>query len=164
MSAESRLTELGLILPPVPKPGGIYKPVVQVGQLIYVSGHGPMRTDGSLITGKVGLDLTEEQVLGRIEQSRVWLWEDPVGTPVHLTQATPPSFGVVRIGPVYTPDEHRGQGYATAMVAALSRELAAAGVRVCLFTDQANPTSNAIYQRIGYVPVIDMVNLLVEPR
>ena len=61
MSAESRLTELGLILPPVPKPGGIYKPIVQVGQLIYVSGHGPMRSDGSLITGKVGLDLTEEQ-------------------------------------------------------------------------------------------------------
>jgi len=61
MSAESRLTELGLILPPVPKPGGIYKPIVQVGQLIYVSGHGPMRPDGSLITGKVGLDLTEEQ-------------------------------------------------------------------------------------------------------
>ena len=61
MSAESRLTELGLILPPVPKPGGIYKPVVQVGQLIYVSGHGPMRADGTLITGKVGLDLTEEQ-------------------------------------------------------------------------------------------------------
>jgi enamine deaminase RidA (YjgF/YER057c/UK114 family) len=61
MSAESRLTELGLILPPVPKPGGIYKPVVQVGQLIYVSGHGPMRTDGTLITGKVGLDLTEEE-------------------------------------------------------------------------------------------------------
>ena len=110
------------------------------------------------------VDLTEEQALGRIEQRRVWLWEDPVGTPVHLTQATPPSFGVVRIGPVYTPDEHRGRGYATAMVAALSRELAAAGVRVCLFTDQANPTSNAIYQRIGYVPVIDMVNLLVEPR
>jgi len=61
MRAESRLTELGLILPPVPKPGGIYKPIVQVGQLIYVSGHGPMRPDGSLITGKVGLDLTEEQ-------------------------------------------------------------------------------------------------------
>ena len=61
MSAESRLTELGLVLPPVPRPGGIYKPVVQVGQLIYVSGHGPMRADGTLITGKVGFNLTEEQ-------------------------------------------------------------------------------------------------------
>lgn len=61
MSAEARLAELGLVLPPVPKPGGIYKPIVKVGQLIYVSGHGPMRSDGTLITGKVGLDLTEEQ-------------------------------------------------------------------------------------------------------
>lgn len=109
-------------------------------------------------------ELTEEQVLRRIEHHRVWLWEDPVGTPVHLTQASPPSFGVVRIGPVYTPGEHRGQGYATAMVDVLSRELDETGARVCLFTDQANPTSNAIYQRIGYVPVVDMVNLLVEPR
>lgn len=61
MSAESRLVELGLVLPPVPKPGGVYKPVVQVGNLLYVSGHGPMRADGSLITGKVGLDLSEEE-------------------------------------------------------------------------------------------------------
>lgn len=61
MSAESRLAELGLVLPPVPKPGGVYKPVVQVGNLLYVSGHGPMRADGSLITGKVGLDLSEEE-------------------------------------------------------------------------------------------------------
>lgn len=61
MSAESRLVELGLVLPPVPKPGGVYKPVVQVGNLLYVSGHGPMRSDGSLITGKVGLDLSEEE-------------------------------------------------------------------------------------------------------
>ncbi len=61
MSAEARLTELGLILPPVPKPGGIYKPIVQVGNLIYVSGHGPLRADGSLITGKVGLDLSIEE-------------------------------------------------------------------------------------------------------
>lgn len=61
MSAESRLVELGLVLPPVPKPGGVYKPVVQVGNLLYVSGHGPMRSDGTLITGKVGLDLSEEE-------------------------------------------------------------------------------------------------------
>lgn len=61
MSAESRLVELGFVLPPVPKPGGIYKPVVQVGNLLYVSGHGPLRPDGTLITGKVGLDLSEEE-------------------------------------------------------------------------------------------------------
>ena len=61
MSAEQQLAALNLELPPAPKPAGVYKPVVQVGNLLYVSGHGPLRPDGSLITGKVGSDLTEEQ-------------------------------------------------------------------------------------------------------
>ncbi len=61
MSVEAKLAELNLELPPIPKPGGIYKPVVQVGNILYVSGHGPLRPDRTLITGKVGLDLTEEQ-------------------------------------------------------------------------------------------------------
>ena len=61
MGAESRIAELKLELPNPPKPGGVYKPVVQVGNVCYVSGHGPLRPDGSLICGKVGLDVTEEQ-------------------------------------------------------------------------------------------------------
>lgn len=61
MSAEQRLKELNLELPPAPKPAGVYKPVVQVGNLLYVSGHGPLRSDKTLITGKVGGDLTKEQ-------------------------------------------------------------------------------------------------------
>ncbi len=61
MSAETRITELGLDLPPAPPPGGIYSPVVRVGNLCYASGHGPCRTDGTMISGKVGGDLTEEQ-------------------------------------------------------------------------------------------------------
>ena len=60
MSAEARVKELGLILPPVPKVGGVYKPVVIVGNLAYVSGHGPLREDGSLITGRVGDDLDKD--------------------------------------------------------------------------------------------------------
>jgi enamine deaminase RidA (YjgF/YER057c/UK114 family) len=54
---ESRLDALKLSLPPAPKPVGVYKPLVIVGQLAYVSGHGPLKTDGSLITGRVGDDL-----------------------------------------------------------------------------------------------------------
>ena len=61
MSAEARLKELNLELPPAPKPGGVYKPVVQDGNKLYVSGHGPILPDGSMITGRVGLDLDEEQ-------------------------------------------------------------------------------------------------------
>ncbi|MBA4019791.1 MAG: hypothetical protein C0483_21710 [Pirellula sp.] len=60
MSAEARVKELGLTLPPVPKVGGVYKPVVIVGNLAYVSGHGPLREDGSLITGRVGDDLDKD--------------------------------------------------------------------------------------------------------
>ncbi len=63
----------------------------------------------------------------------------------------------VRIGFVYTPPEHRRRGYATACVAALSQLLLDRGRRYCfLFTDLANPTSNRIYQQIGYQPVCDV--------
>jgi enamine deaminase RidA (YjgF/YER057c/UK114 family) len=54
---EARLSALGLELPPAPKPGGVYRPVVIVGSMAHVSGHGPIRADGSYITGRVGADL-----------------------------------------------------------------------------------------------------------
>ena len=56
-TAESRVKELKLDLPSAPKAMGVYKPVVLVGNLAYVSGHGPLKTDGTLITGRVGDDL-----------------------------------------------------------------------------------------------------------
>lgn len=54
MSAEARLAELKLILPPAPKPAGVYKPVVVTGNLVYVSGHGPLLPDGTMLVGRVG--------------------------------------------------------------------------------------------------------------
>jgi predicted GNAT family acetyltransferase len=81
---------------------------------------------------------------------------------VHVTAASRPSYGVSRIGPVYTPKEHRGRGIASAAVAEVSKLLLASGERACLFTDQANPTSNKIYEAIGYSRVVDMANLHVE--
>lgn len=61
MSAESRLTELGIVLPPAPKPGGVYKPLVLVGNLAWLSGHGPCLDGETYQTGRVGADLTLEQ-------------------------------------------------------------------------------------------------------
>jgi enamine deaminase RidA (YjgF/YER057c/UK114 family) len=58
---ESRLTELKLILPPSPKPLGVYKPVLIIGKFLYVSGQGPMRSDGTLITGRLGDSLSLEE-------------------------------------------------------------------------------------------------------
>lgn len=68
MSAEARVTELGLEFPPAPKPGGNYTPVVQVGDICYVSGHGPLKSDKTLITGKVGKDVTEEEAYAAARQ------------------------------------------------------------------------------------------------
>lgn len=61
MSAEQRLKDHNLVLPPAPKPAGVYKPVVFIGNLAYVSGHGPLKNDGSMITGRVGADLSQQQ-------------------------------------------------------------------------------------------------------
>lgn len=57
MSFDAKIKELGLVLPPAPKPMGVYRPVVVAGGMIYVSGHGPLKPDGSLVTGQVGADL-----------------------------------------------------------------------------------------------------------
>ena len=57
MSAEAKLQALGLELPAAPPKGGVYKPVVIVGNLAYVSGHGPFCSDGTYLTGRVGADL-----------------------------------------------------------------------------------------------------------
>jgi enamine deaminase RidA (YjgF/YER057c/UK114 family) len=61
MSPEVRLKELNLELPTAPKPVGVYRPVVIVGNMAYVSGHGPLKPDKTLITGRVGADLSLDQ-------------------------------------------------------------------------------------------------------
>jgi len=84
-----------------------------------------------------------------------WLvWDD--GGLVSIAGYGNPTPSGIRVGPVYTPPEHRGRGYATSLVAGLTAERLAAGLTFCfLFTDLSNPTSNAIYARIGYEPVAD---------
>ena len=57
MSAEARIAELNLELPPAPKPQGVYKPLVVIGNMAYVSGHGPLKSDKTLMTGRVGSEV-----------------------------------------------------------------------------------------------------------
>ncbi|MEM7384346.1 MAG: RidA family protein [Verrucomicrobiota bacterium] len=57
MSAESRLKALNIVLPTAPEPVGVYKPLLEVGSLVYLSGHGPLQSDGTLMLGRVGDDL-----------------------------------------------------------------------------------------------------------
>lgn len=84
-----------------------------------------------------------------------YLWEVD-GRPVCYAAARLPAAGVSRIGPVYTPPAHRRRGYAGACVAEVSQRTLDAGAKLCaLYTDLSNPTSNGVYQRLGYQPVGD---------
>jgi enamine deaminase RidA (YjgF/YER057c/UK114 family) len=71
MDADTRFAELNLELPPAPKPVGVYKPLVIVGNLAYLSGHGPLRSDKSLVCGKVGSELSLEE--GKLAARQVGL-------------------------------------------------------------------------------------------
>lgn len=69
MTADERFHDLKLPLPPAPQPVGVYKPLIISGNLVYVSGHGPLRVDRTLITGRVGADLTLEQGYAAAQQT-----------------------------------------------------------------------------------------------
>jgi predicted GNAT family acetyltransferase len=85
-----------------------------------------------------------------------YLWED-AGEAVALAGAAGPTPRGIRIGPVYTPPDRRGRGYASNLVAEVSQRQLASGRSFCfLFTNLANRTSNHIYQTIGYAPVVDV--------
>ncbi len=85
----------------------------------------------------------------------LFVWED-AGQVVAMAGVAGPTPNGIRVNAVYTPPEHRRQGYASALVAALSQHMLDAGRRYCfLFTDLSNPTSNRIYQQIGYRRVGD---------
>lgn len=85
----------------------------------------------------------------RIADGYLYFWEHE--QPVSMAGLTRPTARGITIGPVYTPPEQRGHGYASSAVARLSQQMLAAGKEFCaLFTDLANPTSNHIYQQIGY--------------
>ncbi len=94
----------------------------------------------------------------------IWLWVE-AGEAVALVAYGSPTPEGIRLGPVYTPPERRRQGYATSLVAEVSARLLEGGFRRCyLFTDLANPTSNAIYRRIGYEQVCESAEYGYEAR
>jgi hypothetical protein len=97
-----------------------------------------------------------------LKDQTMWIWEVD-GAPVSLVGYHKPVFEVCRVGPVYTPQEHRRNGYAGALTVHVSSEILAQGNRACLYTDLANPTSNKIYAQAGYVPVADFVDFTFEP-
>lgn len=105
---------------------------------------------------------TEEGVKRTIDEGSVYLWDD--GGPAALAVQGRRLPHGSSVGPVYTPPPKRGRGYASACVATLSQAILDGGAQFCtLFTDLANPTSNRIYQRLGYRPLCDFTEYSFHP-
>jgi predicted GNAT family acetyltransferase len=97
---------------------------------------------------------TREAIIQRIKEQEIYLWDD--NRPVSIAAKARPISNGIMVNFVYTPPEFRRRGYASACVAALSQILLDSGWQFCaLYTDLSNPTSNHIYQTIGYQPICD---------
>ncbi|MEU0430452.1 GNAT family N-acetyltransferase [Streptomyces sp. NPDC006290] len=147
-----RLYRLGDLAVPEPAPPGRARVAGETDRDLLARWY----TEFAEAIGEGGLRTGDAWAEDRISYGGITLWETPDGTPVAMAGATPPIAGQLRVAPVYTPAHLRGRGYAGAVTAEVSRAAVAAGLQeVLLFTDLANPTSNGLYQRIGYRPVSD---------
>ncbi|MFE0377675.1 GNAT family N-acetyltransferase [Streptomyces inhibens] len=152
LSKRIRLYRLGTLTPPEPRPEGRGRVVGEQDheQLVCWCGEF-VDTVGEVPTVDAG-----SWAGSRFADRHFTFWETPDGTPVSMAAVTSMVAGMVRVDPVYTPAHLRGRGYAGAVTVEVSRAALAAGATdVVLYADPANPTSNALYQRIGYVPVTD---------
>lgn len=145
-----RVYELRRVIPSAPVPGHLRPAGPDEGPMVADWVWGFMqdaRLPGTREEARSIADL-------RIGDGDIFLWDD--GRPVSMAAKTRHSTNGIVLSLVYTPSEYRNRGYASACVAALSQRLLDAGWHFCaLFTDLSNPTSNDIYQRIGYEPVAD---------
>jgi predicted GNAT family acetyltransferase len=143
------LYELGTLRHPDPPPAGRARPAEEADLDVAIRFYTGFQDE-------VPTPLTEvlPLVRERMDDRRLWLWEDGAGVVASLAARTAAVAGVSRIAPVYTPPEHRRHGYATAVTAACTADaLARDAERVVLYTDVADPSANAMYQRIGFRPI-----------
>jgi uncharacterized protein len=138
-----RIYELVGLVQPEGVPGALRIATAQDADTVGVMVQGFHADTG--VRREIGVD---EWVRLRIAAGHVWLWDH--GGPVAMAAHTAPLGGGTRIQAVYTPPERRRRGFAGALVASLSKGLQADGVRVLLYTDLGNPTSNSVYRRIGF--------------
>ncbi|MET8543408.1 GNAT family N-acetyltransferase [Kitasatospora sp. NPDC004799] len=147
---EERLYRLGELADPPRPPAGRHRLAEPADRALAIRWY-----EEFLVEAEVELPDVPRAVDERTAAGCLHLWEDG-GRPVAMAGSSPVLVGMSRIGPVYTPVGSRGRGYGTAVTAATSAHLLARGAtEVLLYTDLANPTSNSIYQQIGYRAVED---------
>ena len=148
---------------PVPAPGGAMRPAGATDRPLLVDWLEAFGRE-ALPEGSGSAEDIESFVDHRLAAAGTGfvLWED-AGDPASVGGYGGRTPNGIRIGPVYTPPELRGRGYASALTAELSAQLLAEGRTFCfLYTDLANPTSNRIYERIGYERVCESAEIAFD--
>jgi ribosomal protein S18 acetylase RimI-like enzyme len=154
-----RLFRLARLVPPAPGPAGAARLGAAADRDLVAEWFGDFARE---VGDDPGHDHRAD-VDRRLAYGGIIVWEDG-GVPVSLACLSRAAGGMARIGPVYTPSALRGRGYAGAATAAVSQAVLDAGTQeVVLYTDLANPVSNALYERLGYRPVEDRVVLSFTP-
>ncbi|MBU6533507.1 GNAT family N-acetyltransferase [Streptomyces mayonensis] len=151
LAERHRLYRLDTLTPPTPVPEGRARVAGEGDRARLVTWHDEFAAATRAVPSGASRWADE-----RIAGQRVTLWETPDGEPVSMAGLSPVVAGQVRLAPVYTPAPLRGRGYGGAATVAASRAALARGATdLVLFADLTNPTSNGLYQRIGYRPVTD---------
>ncbi|WP_033218069.1 GNAT family N-acetyltransferase [Kitasatospora phosalacinea] len=159
VASKERLYRLGELTPPPAPPAGRARLAVPAERELIARWLAAFAAEAGVnVPGDLLADADQ-----RIAAGTLLVWEDDGARVTSLAGASPAVAGMSRIGPVYTPPERRGRGYASALTAAASAHATAGGAaEVLLYTDLTNPVSNAIYQRIGYVPVGDALHVVFQ--
>ena len=154
----SRLFRLGDLTVPEPLPPGTARIAADADAGLLTDWFGAFASE----TGEQAGAAAVRDMADRLSYGGLMIW-DVDGLPVATAGRTRPAAGVARVGPVYTPPEQRRRGYGGAVTVAVTQAALDDGAAsVVLFTNLANPTSNALYVRLGYRPLSDRLQLNFE--
>ncbi|MGK8522386.1 GNAT family N-acetyltransferase [Nocardia asteroides] len=154
LSYATRLHRLGALR--IPDVAGAPRPAGAADVPLCVDWMAAMREEAGMESA-----VDDAAIRRRVDTGRWWLWERE-GEPVSLAAHQIPIQRWARIGPVYTPPDARGHGYASAVTAHVARLLRDRGLDVCLFADTANATANRIYRMIGFHPTHEFAHYVFD--
>lgn len=162
LTRHERSFRLRHVIPPRPAPGHMLRAQPEHRAILAAWARAFDHEAHTTPPGQTDYDVVADRWIRGVGRA-AWLWIDE-GRPVSLTGVGGLTPHGIRVGPVYTPPELRGRGYASNLVAEASQLYLDGGREfIFLFTDLANPTANKIYQSIGYEPVIDIDEYAFEP-
>jgi GNAT superfamily N-acetyltransferase len=150
---------LDRLIPPTPLPGTA-RPATEDDDALIVRWTREFEIEAGVYVRGADASEAVRRRCARGDALWVW-WVDDV--PVSMAGRVAAVNGVPRVGPVYTPPEHRGRGYGAAITAAVCSDAFAGGATACtLFADAANPTSNGVYTRLGFYPLREVVEAVFD--